>query len=168
METIRTIIDKWATRQDWDEASKLDLVLKFINDRQINSFDCYLSLIAAREQHWTNAQIDPIERLIDCIPLENLKSWIVSLVQDIQEHPLSASMVVDGYVEMLQPLAENGAKTFEEWRKCPKCGEYCDGTCGAPEAELSGSYLSIVCWHCETTIYVFFRPTGEPVTELPF
>jgi len=164
METVRTVIEKWAERQGWSEASKLDLVLKFINDRQINSFDCYLSLIAAREQRWTNAQIGPIERLINCIPLGNLKSWIVSLVQDIQEHPLSASTVVDGYVEMLQPLAENGAKTFEEWRKCPECGECWDGT----EAELSGSYLSIVCWYCGTTIYVFFRPTREPVTELPF
>jgi len=165
METVRTIMDKWATRQGWDEVTQRDLILGFVNNCHARSLDSYLSQIAAREQRWTNAQFDPIERLIDCIPLENIKSWIVSLVQDIQEHPLSASTVVDGYVEMLQPLATDGATTFGEWRKCPECDEFWDDN---QVAEISGYKMSVVCEYCATIIYIFFRPTRVPVTELPF
>jgi len=166
METIRTVIKKWAERQGWDEATQRDLILDFVNNCHARSLDSYLSQIAAQEQRWTNAQIGPIERLIDCIPLENLKSWIANLFMEIKDCPSASAKIVDEYVEQLQPLATDGAKTFEKWRKCPECGECWDDDLA--EIQLAGFRMLITCSQCDTTFHVFFRPTREPTLEIPF
>ena len=112
-------------------------------------------------------QANVIERQLDHIPIDNIKSWIVNLVLFIQENPSASPEILDEQLALLHNLSEAGATDFTEWQRCPECGERWMTNGLYVSFHFSGYTMEFNCPHCDELLAVKFRPTGAPEV-LPF